>query len=423
MTKYYIWLQLCLNFGNSNIADIMDRFSTPENLYNAAKAEIKASGLFTPGEFKRISSTDLSRAEEIIDTCKKSDIEIITYGSQEYPFCLSVIENPPLVLYVKGKLPDFDNIPSVAVVGPRKVSDFGKRAAFSLSYRLAMAGMIVVSGAMGCDTYAHAGALKAQGVTALVMGCGILSKYLPENEAMRKAVCERGCLISEYPPDTEPTRYTFPIRNRIMSAFSNGTVVIEAGEKSGALITARHALEQGRDVFVIPHSPEDKSFLGSNALLRDGAKPLLDASDIFGEYISRFPDKIDIARAYSNKILPDHKTDNIYAEKENEKENIQIKTEIKKQNTRTVKQHKAQNAGSEKQNTEKTPLKEKKEKIFDESLSFEAKMVYNHLDKQKFLPEEIRDTGLSNGQIMSALTELEMEFLIRAVPGGFYEKC
>lgn len=380
MIKYGIWLQLVLGAGNSKIKDILNNFGNAEKVYRTNQKARKASGLFTVGELKRFEMTPLTDALTIMADCKLHNIDIILLGDKKYPYCLSVIEDPPLVLYIKGNLPDFDSIPAVCIVGPRKVSDFGKKAAYSLGYRLAKSGITVVSGgALGTDTCAHAGALKSGGKTVLVMGCGILSDYLPENEKLRAAVSKNGCLISEYPPRFQASRYTFPVRNRIMSALTLGTVVIEAGLKSGALITARHAAEQGRDVFVIPGSPDKKEYTGSNRLLRDGAKPLLDASDIFNEYIVRFPDKINIERAYSGSITE---------------------------------------GGSRK----KTQEVKEKQKNLNETLSKEAKIVYNCLDKQKFLPEEIRDTGLTASQIISALTELEMEFLIKAIPGGMYEK-
>ena len=382
MIKYYIWLSNALNVANNRIKEIIDTFGNAENIYNSDIALLKASKLFTANELKKLNDKDLKSADDILEKCLKNNIEIIVLGGEKYPFCLSVIDNPPLILYVKGNLPNFDEIPSIAIVGPRNLSDFGKRAAFSLGYRLAKSGMTVVSGgALGCDTFAHAGALKASGKTVLVLGCGILNDYLLENAKLREAVANSGALVSEYPPDFPASRYTFPIRNRIISGLTLGTVVIEAGSKSGSLITAKHANEQGRDVFVIPRSPEDKEFSGSNALLRDGAKPLLDASDIFNEYILRFPDKINIEKAYNDKILDEFKERN-------------NKIEEKVENS---------------------------QKISLETLSKEAKIVYNCLNKQKFLPEEIKGTNLSPGELISALGELEMELIIKSLPGGYFE--
>lgn len=376
MTEYLIWLQTALGAGNIRAVRALKYFGNAENIYRASPNERKAAGIFSPKDLSRLSAAKIDTAKRIIDDCRKYGIDIVPLGDTKYPYCLSVIDNPPLVLYVKGEKLDFDNTPAICIVGTRKVSDYGKKAAYSLAYRLSKSGMTVVSGgAVGSDYYAHLGALKAGGKTALVMGCGIECGYLPKNEPLRRHVAENGCIISEHPPKAGLTKFSFPIRNRIMSALALGTVVVEAGRKSGALITANHALEQGRDVFVIPGSPTAEQYVGSNALLRDGAKPLLDVSDILTEYIPRFPDKIDIEKAYERS-------------------------------QKTAK---------------KTVEKQIHKKLSNETLSKEAKIVYNHLDKHKFYPDEIGGTDLGSSEILSALTELELEGLIRALPGGRYE--
>lgn len=380
MIKYLIWLQLSLGQANIRALKALSYFGNAENIYKADETRRLSAKIFSKRDLENLKNTSLSDAVKIIDDCKKNDIRIIAFGDNEYPYCLSVLEDAPLVIYVKGELPDFESEPSICIVGPRKVTDTGKKAAYSLSFRLAAAGFTIVSGgALGCDTYAHAGALKANGKTVLVMGCGICNNYLSENKELRKAVSNSGCLLSEYPPFAPASRFTFPVRNRLLSALSLGTVVVEATSKSGALITANHAIEQGKDVFVIPGPINAKQYEGSNALLRDGAKPILNVGDILGEYIYRFPDKIDVEKAVSSSPIGAKKT--TAAEKI-----------------------------------------EKIEKNLPETLSKEAKIVYNCLDKQKFLPEELSVPDISSGELLSALTELEMEFLIRAIPGGMYEK-
>lgn len=382
--KYLVWFSQVMGVGNIRSMKALDYFGSAQNIYNATENERLVSKIFTKEEISRLGKISLSKASDIIADCIKSDIEIISIFDKRYPTSLSVIDNPPLVLYVKGKFPDFNNTPALSVVGPRKVSEFGKKAAYSLSFRLSRAGFIIVSGgALGCDTYAHAGALKSDGITVLVMGCGIDAEYLIKNKPLRDEVAKRGCLISELPPKAPVTKYSFPVRNRIISALSLGTVVVEAPERSGSLITARLANEQGRDVFVIPGSPDKEEYKGSNALLRDGAKAVLDLSDIFTEYIVRFPDKIDVDKAYDKKIIED-------------KPQNDTKPKIETKNI---------------------------SKNFSVGLSKEAKIVYNCIDKQKFLPEEILNTGLDSSSLLSALTELEMEFLIKAIPGGMYELC
>ena len=376
MTEYFVWLQKALGAGNIRAVKARGHFGNAENIYKATPSERKAAGIFSPKDLSRLGSTKIDTAKGIIEDCRKYGIDIIPIGDRKYPYTLSVIDNPPIVLYIKGEMLDFDNTPAICIVGPRKVSDYGKKAAYSLGYRLSKSGMTVVSGgAVGSDYYAHLGALKAGCKTALVMACGIENKYLPQNAPLRKCVSENGCLISELPPKAGFTKFSFHIRNRIMSALSLGTVVVEAGEQSGALITANHALNQGRDVFVIPGSPTEKQYVGSNALLRDGARPLLDLSDIFNEYIPRFPDKIDVKKAFEKP----------------------------------------------KKSVKKTEKAEVHKKLLNETLSKEAKIVYNHLDKHKFYPDEIGGTDLGSSEILSALIELELEGLVRALPGGRYE--
>ena len=379
--KYLVWLNEVMGAGNIRSFKALEYFGDGQKIYNSSESDRANSGIFTNTELKKLNSVTISRAEDIIKECIHEKIDIISINDNRYPICLKCIQNPPIVLYVKGKFPDFNKTPALTVVGPRKISEYGKKAAYSISYRLARSGFIIVSGgAVGCDTYAHAGALKSGGVTVLVMGCGINADYLPQNKALRDEVTKNGCLISEVSPKTAVTKFSFPVRNRIMSALSLGTIVVEAPTKSGSLITARLANEQGRDIFVIPGSPDNEYYKGSNALLRDGAKAIIDLSDVFGEYINRFPDKIDIKRAYDKNIIC-----NTLEEPPRPKKNIS--------------------------------------KNFNVGLSKEAKIVYNCIDKQKFLPEEINNTGLNSSELLSALTELEMEMLIKAIPGGMYELC
>ncbi len=385
MIKYLIWLQECLGFASVRAIKAIEYFKCAENIYKASEKDRKNAKIFTTHELEKLRTMSLQNAEKVISDCRENNIEIIGFGDEKYPYSLSMISDAPLVIYVKGDLPITEEIPTICIVGPRSVTEKGKKSAYSLSFRLALAGFTIVSGgALGTDTYAHAGALKAQGKTLLCLGCGIMYDYLSENKKLRETVSQNGCLVSEYPPFYPPSRYTFPQRNRIMSALSLGTVIIEAKKKSGGLITARHALEQGKDVFVIPGPIGEKEYEGSNLLLRDGAKPLIDTMDIFGEYIYRFPDKINIEKAFSKSPI----------DKKSSKPSNNVTDEKNLQNN---------------------------QKNLPETLSKNAKIVYNHLDKQKFLPEDISVDDLLDTELISALTELEMEFLIRAIPGGMYE--
>ena len=316
-------------------------------------------------------------ADKILKDCKENGITILPIFDKGYPEILRNIFQPPLVLYVKGNMPDFDNEPSICIVGPRKASQYGIKAAYSLGYRMAKAGMIVVSGgALGCDSAAHKGALRVKGKTVAILGCGIGNSYLSQNKELRDEITQSSCIISEYPPFAPVTKYSFPVRNRILAGLCDATVVVEASEDSGALITARHANEQGREVFVIPGNPSLDHYKGSNKLLRDGAHPLIDANDIFNEYITHYHDKLDIKRAFEKEK---------FENTEKESENI-----------------------------------EKFQKKSTEGLSKEAKIVYNYLNKQQFTADDILSAGITDEDMLSALTELEIEHFIRAMPGGNY---
>lgn len=366
-----ILLQQAFGAGSHNGFKVFDEINKSGRL-TLSWNELTGLDFLTDAQRKRMSGVSESIARKIMEDCDKNGIRILPYYGKDYPQRLRNILVPALVLYIKGEFPDVDNEPLFCIVGPRKVTPFGKKAAYSLSSRLARAGMTVVSGgALGADTYAHLGALKSGGKTVAFLGCGIAAKYLEKNAPLRREITKNGCLVSEYTPYMSANKFTFPVRNRLMSGISVGVAVIEAGIKSGALITARCANEQGKDVFVIPGNPADDAYKGSNELLRDGAVPLLNATDIFSAYMPMFKDKIDIVKAFA----------------EQEK-----------------------------------PKKEKIEKKLDETLSKEAKIVYNYIDKQKFTADDLLGTRLSPQDILSALTELEMEHLIKALPGGMYER-
>ena len=215
----------------------------------------------------------------IAERCVKCDINVISCFDPEYPLLLREIPSYPKVLYYKGDLKP--NESCVAIVGSRNATSYGHDIAYKLSFDLAARNVCVVSGvARGIDTYAHQGALNARGRTIGVLGCGINYLYPPENGYLYEKISEKGALISEYPPDTNPLPQHFPARNRIISGISSGTVVVEAGCKSGSLITAGMASDFGREVFAVPGDIRRNSSTGTNNLIRDGATPVMGINDI-----------------------------------------------------------------------------------------------------------------------------------------------
>lgn len=402
---YWLWLQCALGAGGNRFHDIVSYFACAKKVYEAGEKGRIASCVFSERDLERMRNTSLDTARALLERCKKEEITVITPESPSYPDCLKNINKPPFALYVKGDFPDFDKTPAISIVGTRNVSDYGFKCGYSLAGRLSQGGFIIVSGgAKGSDTSAHLGALLTGGKTVALLPHGFGVEYLKENSELRENIIKSGgCLITEFPPDTPVYKQSFYIRNRLMSALSVGIVVVEAPAKSGALITAANAVEQNRDVFVIPGQPGLDNYEGSNALLRDGAKPVTELSDIFSEYTYRLGDKISIERAME-KPLPSPKS---YTKPNNE-----AKKKVKKQPYKLK-------ADAEKE----LVLKEKKEiikKILPENLSKNAKIIYNQLDKQIFTCDDLLSPTLNSTMILSALGELELFGFISSLPGGRY---
>jgi DNA processing protein len=225
----------------------------------------------------------VDEARRLLDDLARQGVGVTCLADAGYPRLLKEIPDPPPVLFHRGDLPQADG-GAVAIVGARKASLGGIRFAGRLAEELAHAGFMVVSGlARGIDTAAHRGALGAGGVTVAVLGCGIDITYPPENEALSSAIAANGAVVTELLPGVLPLRHNFPRRNRIISGLSLGTVVVEAGEKSGALITAACALEQNRSVFAVPGTPGFYGSKGTNSLLRQGAKLVESVEDVLEE--------------------------------------------------------------------------------------------------------------------------------------------
>ncbi len=216
--------------------------------------------------------------------CEKLGVKAVYFGGDGYPEQLMNIPDPPAVLFYRGKFSPADLPFAVAVIGSRRCSLYGRKTARRLSMELSRAGVCVVSGlARGIDGEAHRGALDGGSPTAAVMGGGLDIMYPPEHNSLAERVAAGGCLISEYPPGTKPAKYTFPERNRIISGLSSAVVVVEAGERSGTMITVGTALDQGRDVFAVPGDIDRSSTRGSNRLLRDGAGIVLSPEELIAE--------------------------------------------------------------------------------------------------------------------------------------------
>ena len=292
--KYWVWLAECRGVSNQARLALLRHFGSPEDVFYADTGEILLTEGITREQAKALEDHKLNKADKILADCQRLGLRILTIQDAEYPGRLQNIYDPPCLLYVKGRLPAIDEEAAVAVVGTRDCTPYGVACAEKLGYGLASGGAVVVSGlAKGIDAAASRGALRAGGVTVGVVGNGLDVHYPYESRYLYEDIAAAGALLSEYPPGTEPAGNHFPARNRIISGLSLATLVVEAPERSGALITAETALEQGRDVFAVPGPIDAPASAGCNRLIRDGAGLVSDAWDILREYAGRFPEQLN----------------------------------------------------------------------------------------------------------------------------------
>ena len=289
MLKYWVWLSELKGLRNQTRLALLRRFGDPESIFYADADELLLTDGVERSQLKLLENHDLAPADRILADCQRLDIRLLTLSDAAYPGRLKNIYDPPALLYCKGRLPLLDDLLCVAVVGTRDCTPYGVACAEKLGFGLASGGAAVVSGlAKGIDAAAIRGALRAGGVTVGVVGNGLDVYYPYESRYLYEDVASAGILLSEYPPGTEPASGHFPVRNRIISGLSLAALVVEAPEKSGALITAATALEKGRDVFAVPGPIDAPASVGCNCLIRDGAGLVSDASDILREYEGRF---------------------------------------------------------------------------------------------------------------------------------------
>ena len=305
-TEACIALNMLPTVGPVRLRKLLQVFEKPERVLAARRIDLrKVEGI--GGEV----ADQISGWEAIVDLSaelkrvKEFGATVITQVSPSYPKSLREIHAPPIVLYVWGELQDRDQH-AIGIIGSRRTTHYGTESAKKLSYQLAYAGLTVISGlARGIDTAAHQGALAAKGRTIAVIGSGLLKLYPPENRALAEKICNgSGAVVSEFSMEIEPDRQTFPMRNRIISGWSHGILVVEAGLNSGALITASQALEQGRSVYAVPGHINAPSAMGSNRLIQQGAKLVMDANDVLDDLQVLLPETKPAPEAAARQLPP-----------------------------------------------------------------------------------------------------------------------
>ncbi|MFQ5454854.1 MAG: DNA-processing protein DprA [Nitrospirota bacterium] len=310
---YWIGLRLIPGLGDYLYKKLLAVFGSPEKVFSASVSQIKGvEGIGEKAAKEIVSFSYHKKVVEEIAKIKEMGISLITMNDEEYPDNLRHIYDPPPMLYMKGMLKDVDKR-SVAIVGSRNASGYGKWIAGKISRGLGSKGFTVVSGmARGIDSSAHKGAIESGGRTIAVIGCGIDTIYPPENKMLMKEILRAGAVISEFMIGTKPASYNFPRRNRIISGFSLGTLIVEASSRSGSLITAKFALEQGRELFAIPGNIGAKNSMGTNSLIKNGAKLVDNEDDIIEELLPQLEDNLKFKKGGNLKEernIPELSTD------------------------------------------------------------------------------------------------------------------
>ncbi len=293
--KYWVWLNEVKGLTDRSKLLLLEHFGTPESVYYADREEYRLIDGLLSRQIELLDDKTLAGADRILGDCQRLGLRILTMQDADYPIRLRNIYEPPCLLYVKGQLPAFDEEVAIAMVGTRRATPYGIETAEKLAFQMAKQGALIVSGAAyGIDSSAHRGALRAGARTVAVLGNGIDVVYPAGNEWLYRDIAASGALISEYPPGSAAEGWHFPIRNRIISGLCLGTVVVEAPEeRTGALITANTALEQGRDVFAVPGPIDAPMSRGCNRLIADSAAALATGGwDILREYEAQYPHKL-----------------------------------------------------------------------------------------------------------------------------------
>jgi len=392
--KYWLWLTNLRGFSTFAAFRLLEHFGTPESAYFADPAEYAMVEGLSSAAQSALREKAMDKAESILEDCDRLGVRILTLQDAQYPERLRQLPDPPAILYIKGKIIPFDEEVAIGVVGAREATPYGIKMAGKLSMELARQGGLVVSGiAQGVDSAALRGALYGGGSVVSVLGNGVDVVYPANNRELYDDVAAVGALISEYPPGTEPNGRYFPIRNRIISGLSLGVVMVEGTQTSGALITARLALDQNRDVFAVPGSVDAPLSRGPNQLIRRGEATLVTCGwDVLEEYAARYPHKVKHA--------------------------TELPAEVAEQRLNTV-NISEDNFGAQKKVVDKAQNRTYID-LTDCGAEFtdDERDILQALNNRVLVPDDIVDlTQIPARRVLSALTMLQVRGLVEEGPG------
>lgn len=397
---YWVWLTLCFPAGSKKMQQLLDE-GFPREIYESRDA--LAFDFLMSSDLHRLQTISLGSAEKVLDDCRKLGVHALTMEDDAYPQRLRDIDTPPPVLYYQGDLQELDRRLTIGIVGTRDITDYYKKCTGNISYQLARAGAVIISGcAVGCDEYGHRGAIRARGRTIGVLACGFGVNYPRQTEEVRQQMLELGgALVSELPPYSREERHYFRVRNRLIAALSEGVLVTQVPVRSGAILTADHAINQGKELFCLP--PADifsTECMGAAALIRDGAQVVFSARDILEVYLDRFGPEMDTEKVPTEDMIPavGMRSASIPAKTEKPAEPKPVP------HTEIVPEKK-----------ESTPL--------PDDLTDVQRRILTVLEKGPAHAEDLlHEVEVASYEMLALMTELELYGLVRSLSGQRYER-
>ncbi len=422
-SDYFIWLSEICGAGSSLPKRVYEAFDGDvKRAYEADMEEYNSHGIVGE-EADILLDKDFTRANSIVDYCAENRVGILCFGAEYYPKRLYDIEDPPPVLYYCGRVERLAETATVTAIGSRRCTEAAYEAGYSISFKLASAGVSLVTGmAEGIDTACTLGALDGGGFCVGVLGSGINILYPFENHSLFTRMFKAGLIITEFSPYTEPKGVNFPIRNRIMAALCDGVLVVEARSGSGALITADLAKAMGKRIFAMPGNVTDSHSRGSNELIRDGATPVIEVSDILCELEYSYPEAVSVRRSKRERLA--ERDSYISRSKRRKEARLRRMEESKAEYTEPHRKRRGEKESEE-------AIENPNAKVSTEGACVETDLsmlseaetaVYNEILRGALTADAIgRSLEMKQDEVLAALTMLEIYGVITSLPGGAYE--
>ncbi len=449
-TLKWIWLAEMCGAGSTELLRLIEKLKGIDEIFDADYDEYCEAGV-SERLSEDLCDKDLGKAMKILAYCQSAGVGVLTYDCESYPVSLRSLKDPPAVLYCAGKLPDLNKSLCISIVGTRTMSEYGMKAAYKIAYEVASTGAVVVSGmALGVDGIASCAAIAAGGKTVAVLGCGIDRVYPKSHQRLADAIKRHGAIITEYPPTTEPRGMNFPVRNRIISGLGQGTVVVDAAIDSGSMITAKNAILQGRDIYAVPANIDSENSSGTNSLIRDGAQAVLCGNDIIRNYMYLYRDRLNTVSLMKAEKRSDIDLDfvakmgvSVKTPLSGTKKSVAHDSEAEKRIAKSQKSSapKAEAVVKNAEQAKASPVKaEKADPYFEkdrelpqterkgdnsakalEKLSEKQRKIFDEMPLDRAVTVDyLTKTGFALGEVISALTVLEIKGLVSSLPGALY---